>query len=406
MLNGAGHWINNKYGFGALDTTAAVHAAINWTNVGPETTVTSGTINIDKTIPDENPRGLTSSVTIDRLMKIETVEVVFDATHPLRGDLRVVLTSPDGTQSVLAEEHDDANADFDQWTFTTNRDWDEIAKGTWTLSVIDEDGGNIGTWNSWRLNIYGTAVTDEQYVSLADGQVARGVNFGARPLAGPRVVLSGFFPQSGPMRLLFSFDKDISTITADDLDLKNDTTGAIIPASVMHVDYASGNRTATWTFPGFSRGILPDGNYTARLKAASISTPGGGLLDGNSDGIGGDDFVTTFFQLLGDANRDRKVDTTDLKILLSHFGGNSATTEQGDLTYDGKVDFHDFQAMEIAFGNALSTPVVQPAQAVPVLSSGPVMIPKPAPIAPVDSLFSTRPIRRQSMDLLDTPIRL
>jgi len=404
-LNGGQHWINDKYGFGAVDATAAVQAAVNWTNVAPETSVSAGPIVIDRTIPDNNTTGLSSSVTIDRLIDVETVEVVFDAEHPVRGDLRVVLTSPNGTQSILAAPHGDPNANYTSWTFTTNRDWDEISKGTWTLTVTDEAGGNVGEWTSWKLNIYGSPITSEQYVNLTSSTSVAGANFGVRPLPGAHVAAVNFPFQSGPMRLIFAFDRDVgSSITADDLELKNDTTGQIIASSLTHVDYTAGTRTATWTFPGFARGILPDGNYTARLKASQITVTGGGMLDGNNDGLGGDDYLTTFFELKGDANHDRIVDNTDLKILMRNLGASNATLEQGDLNYDGKVDFRDFQAMELTFGHKLSAPVPGGGQTAPVYATNVAATTKPTPAAPLvvsQPLFSTQPIRRK-MDLLET----
>jgi subtilisin-like proprotein convertase family protein len=411
VKNGAQHWVNDKYGFGAVDAAAAVQAAVSWTNLPAETSATSGPIVINQTIPDNSTTGLTSSVYVDRLMKVETVEVVFDATHPTRGDLRVVLTSPDGTQSLLAAPHNDSDDDYDNWTFTTTHDWDEISKGTWTLKVTDEKGGNVGTWNSWKLNIYGTNETSEQFVSLEAGAVANGWNFGVRPLPGARVVTVGVPFQSGPMRLIYSFDKDVgASISADDLELRNTTTGQVIAASLTHVDYTAGNRAAVWTFPGFAHGTLPDGNYTARLKASQITIAGGGMLDGNGDGLGGDDYISTFFQLKGDANHDRNVDAADLKILLGHMGSTNATVEQGDLNYDGKVDFSDFQVIELAYGNSLPPPVAtgplsSPAQTAPLVAAKPVLAtPKasaampPAPVPVAQPLFSTQPIRRKPMD--------
>lgn len=406
-LNGAGHWINDKYGFGAVDASAAVKAAQTWSNVGSETSATSGSIVVRSQIPDNSTVGIKSSVNIDRLMRVETVEVTFDATHPARGDLRVVLTSPDGTQSVLAEPHNDLNADYNQWTFTTNRDWDEVSKGTWTLSVTDEKGDNIGTWNSWKLNIYGSAITNEQYVSVLPGATSGGANFGERPLPGARVATSNFPFLSGPMRLVFTFDKDVgASISPDDLELKNETTGQIIAPSLTQVTYSPGNHVAVWTFPGFAHGMLPDGNYTARLKASQITISGGGQLDGNGDGLGGDDFLTTFFQLKGDTNHNRVVDTTDLRTMMSHVGTTNASLEQGDLNGDGKIDIFDFQAMEQAFGHSLPpvTGVPQPAPLV-LTKPAPVPVVLTTPIAPVARpLFSTDLIKRP-MDYLDVLVK-
>src|SRR5262249_54527665 len=90
-------------------------------------------------------------------MKIEHVEVVFNATHSYRGDLDVVLTSPSGTESVLAAQRlQDYGADYSNWVFSTVRDWDEMSAGTWTIRVDDAYPVDGGTFVSWEHRIYGT----------------------------------------------------------------------------------------------------------------------------------------------------------------------------------------------------------------------------------------------------------
>jgi subtilisin-like proprotein convertase family protein len=36
--------------------------------------------------------------------------------------------------------------------------WGESAAGTWTLTVRDRAAQEVGTWNSWSLDVYGTPV--------------------------------------------------------------------------------------------------------------------------------------------------------------------------------------------------------------------------------------------------------
>jgi subtilisin-like proprotein convertase family protein len=434
VLNGAGHWVNHKYGFGQVDAAAAVRAAIGWTDVAPEQQVTSGTIAVNKGIPNNNAStGVTSPVTINSLLRVETVEVVFDATTAV-GDLRVVLTSPDGTQSVLAAPHADTTNKFTSWTFSSTHDWDEIAKGTWTIRVTDEKSGNVGTFNSWKLNLYGTPVAGENYVALAAGASVAGQNFGNRPLPGARVTAASFPKQGGSQRLVFGFDQDVAgSISADDLELVNLTTGQTVPTASTTLTYNAGTRTATWTFPGLSRSILTDGDYAARLKAGQITLPNGGMLDANGDGMGGDDFIYNFTFLQGDANGDRKVSSPDSDILLKNLGKTGATWDQGDFNYDGKVGFSDYQILEVSFGHSLpaaapvadpSLAILDPAAAVVVAASQPTgtttvtatsvkNAPKPsAVVKPVlvrptavvpPVVFSIRPLSRRNMDLLDAP---
>jgi len=159
-LNGAGYHINHNYGFGAIDAAAAVSAAAGWTPLAAEQTVTSGTISVGAPIPDLNTTGVSRSFTFTDELRIETVEVVLNATHTYRGDLNIVLTSPDGTRSILAEPHGDSGNNYNNWTFTSVRHWGELSAGTWTLTVSDPVAIDVGTWNSWRINLYGTTAFD------------------------------------------------------------------------------------------------------------------------------------------------------------------------------------------------------------------------------------------------------
>ncbi|VEP17726.1 putative Furin [Hyella patelloides LEGE 07179] len=157
VQNGAGHDVNYKYGFGGIDATAAVNSALNWESVAEEVSLTSEQINVNSLIPDNNPVGISSSFNIEEDIDVEWVEVVFDAEHTWRGDLEIVLTSPDGTQSVLAEFRDDDGYNYDNWMFTSACHWGESSQGEWTLTVSDNKNLISGTWNSWEINLYGTA---------------------------------------------------------------------------------------------------------------------------------------------------------------------------------------------------------------------------------------------------------
>ena len=184
-INGAGHEINHKYGFGAIDADAAVDAAENWTTVEPEVVTTSDYISVDTAIPDNNGEDLTSTVNIAEDINIEWAEVVFDAEHTQRGDLEITLTSPDGTESILAETHRDPNNNYDRYVFTSTRHWDESSLGDWTLNVADNTTGETGTWNSWQLNLYGTDPDStnsgkSQQVTLDYGETVDRVNFGSQ----------------------------------------------------------------------------------------------------------------------------------------------------------------------------------------------------------------------------------
>ena len=106
-VNGSGNKVSYKYGYGAVDANAAVAAAQTWATVEPEVVFSSEEINVDTAIPDNTGESITSTIGITENIQIESVEIVFDATHTQCGDLEVTLTSPDGTESIFAETHRD-----------------------------------------------------------------------------------------------------------------------------------------------------------------------------------------------------------------------------------------------------------------------------------------------------------
>jgi subtilisin-like proprotein convertase family protein len=158
--NGAGYHINHKYGFGRIDALAAVATAQAWVNVPPATRVSSDVMAVNQAIPDNSQKGVDSTITISDNVRIEHVEVVFNATHPWRGDLEVILTSPAGTRSVLAEKHGDAANNYRDWTFMSVRHWGETSAGAWKLHVADRANADEGTFDSWMLILHGTTFVD------------------------------------------------------------------------------------------------------------------------------------------------------------------------------------------------------------------------------------------------------
>lgn len=160
-LNGAGRWINYDYGFGAFDATAACAMAATWTNVPPVASLTYSTPNSPFAIPDDAPAwaggGASWPQLVQRRMRVEHAEVVVYAPHAIVGQLRVWLTSADGTESLFAAPRNDTTVgQYQNYVFTTVRSWDEFANGVWTLNIADEGAGTTGTFNSWTLRLFGT----------------------------------------------------------------------------------------------------------------------------------------------------------------------------------------------------------------------------------------------------------
>jgi hypothetical protein len=159
-----------------------------------------------------------------------------------------------------------------------------------------------------------------------------------------------------PQTLTFTFSRDVAGVTPAAFVVKNTATGATItPTSVT---YDSNTHTATLTFSS-SESVF-DGHYTATVSAAAITDAvTGAHLDGNADGTAtgtaADNYTYNFTHLVGDANRDGKVDFFDIAVLLGtryNAGGSGATWSQGDLNYDGHVDFFDLSEVLSEYYNA------------------------------------------------------
>ena len=200
---------------------------------------------------------------------------------------------------------------------------------------------------------------------------------------GPAVSVSQFFYLTAPQRLSFVFTSDVRlSLSPTDLDLVNLTTGATIASGGMQLIYEIATDTATFSFPGSPAGVLPDGNYRARLIAAGISDPQGNPLPG--------DVTLDFFVLAGDANRDRAVDLGDFSIVASSFNmpGDFAA---GDFNYSGVVEIGDFAILAGNYNTTLSPPGRTPHPAPPLWPVASPMLAGPA------TRFASMPLR----ELLD-----
>ena len=155
LANGAGRMVNYNFGFGAVDASAAVSMALNWGLVGAEQVHDSGVQVVNVAIPDNSTTGVVRNYLVSSSFVVESVEVVMNADHNYIGDLEVELTSPSGMVSLLTKKRQDSQDDFVNYILTSHRNWDEDSAGTWTVKVSDLAAGTTGTWQNFRLKVYG-----------------------------------------------------------------------------------------------------------------------------------------------------------------------------------------------------------------------------------------------------------
>ena len=109
-------------------------------------------------IPDNDQNGIESQLSISDPRDAQKVFVHVDIAHPARGDLRVILVAPDGTEIVLHESSADRTADI-HGTFGVDLLSDQSldvlngrpVNGTWKLRVADVLPRDAGTLLSWSL---------------------------------------------------------------------------------------------------------------------------------------------------------------------------------------------------------------------------------------------------------------
>jgi len=159
--NGAGHWINHDYGFGMIDASAAVSAALGWSNVGSEITQTQSSTP-QLAIPDDNTAGVSDTMMLSgsAITNIEFIEITFSATnHSFAGDLVITLSNETtGTVSRLSGVHSCPGLScntYDDWVFGSTRHLGEAVNGQWKLTVSDQAAADVGTFQSWGLKFYG-----------------------------------------------------------------------------------------------------------------------------------------------------------------------------------------------------------------------------------------------------------
>ena len=129
------------------------------------------------------------------------------------------------------------------------------------------------------------------YVYDAVGNRIQKVTAVNPPVLIESTVANGQTQRSSIKTISAEFSEDV-TITFDALSITGQSHGSVDLAGAVF-DYNSVSFTATWTL---LQSLLDD-QYTASLDAGKIADSGGNNLDGNGDGIGGDNATFEFYRL-------------------------------------------------------------------------------------------------------------
>ncbi|XP_055353233.1 endoprotease bli-like [Paramacrobiotus metropolitanus] len=141
IVNGANRQVSNKFGYGLLDADKLVELAASWTTSAPQ--------HVCRTQNDSTPHVAINNEILTELYtdgcadsgniigRLEHVQAVLTIQAARRGNIRVTLTSPMNTTSILLPRRslDASRAGFTNWAFTSVQLWDEDPRGTWRLHI-------------------------------------------------------------------------------------------------------------------------------------------------------------------------------------------------------------------------------------------------------------------------------
>jgi gliding motility-associated-like protein len=139
--------------------------------------------NVSLTIPDNNPVGLSSIITVEKDFEITDVDVKINVRHPYISDLRIKLISPEGVEVLLVDANDDDGANYTETIFDDAADLSFINSsnpysgrfkpkgllsifnttrsiGDWTLKLVDTYDEDEGVLFNWSMSIKGVYVDE------------------------------------------------------------------------------------------------------------------------------------------------------------------------------------------------------------------------------------------------------
>lgn len=165
----------------------------------------------------------------------------------------------------------------------------------------------------------------------------------------------GVSQRSVVAQVALTFDQSVEArLVPSSITLTNLNTQAEIATAVA---YDAGTDVATLTFPNETGGVLPNGNYRLIVSGLEVANEFGELLDGDGDGIGGDDYEISTFRYFADFDGDRDVDFQDtgrFRAAYPSVAGDANYRFDADNDADGDIDAVDLEAFRNTYLTTLS----------------------------------------------------
>ncbi len=159
--NGGGMQFSEDLGFGVVDANVAVNLARAWTEQSTSTNQTVKTVTDSNAVTIGPNATITSKLAVKADIRIQQVEVTITDTNLLAAFSKLVLISPDGTQSILLDDAGlvggidlTGGMDLTGSVIDDNAFWGETSTGTWTLEVQNTAGSTV-VLQDWSLTLLG-----------------------------------------------------------------------------------------------------------------------------------------------------------------------------------------------------------------------------------------------------------
>jgi subtilisin family serine protease len=269
--NGGGLHYSQDYGYGLVDTLAAVRLAESWQDQSTSKTEKSAVLHmLDSTIdpavaiPDSNSTGSPVSGTTNKALDIERVVVDLTLSAGNAKDIQVLVTSPDGIEQRLMSGQRSFFTSFNGTLHLNCQAFrGENSQGEWSVRVVDALSGNALSVSDLVVTVYGSAPSkDDTYV----------------------------------------YTNEFSDFTADKSHSKNlkdtdggtDTLNAAAVSSSSSIDLSKGTGKidgVTMQIKGIEDVFSGDGNDRLTGNGAANALSGGRGKDVLAGGKGGDSFI-------------------------------------------------------------------------------------------------------------------
>jgi len=182
----SGRMYSNRYGYGKFDAYKTVEMASTIPLLKPMAILDSPTVTVNRAIPQGNATGLVSTVAITDAdlaaasfdsESLNMLDITLSLTHQRRGDVRIVLESPNGVKSVLVTErsYDTSTAGYKNWTMGTIKHWYVYSAFPFANNVFQErrparhvDAANVGSrecWSQWNITAMAAALLRQYWTS-------------------------------------------------------------------------------------------------------------------------------------------------------------------------------------------------------------------------------------------------